>query len=100
MRLLKMTERQTGVAAIENPVWIERVDTVASPVTGIFYPLVKRGTYVQKGMKLGYVTDYVGARVAEPVASSSGVVLYVNALPTMKKDDTVANIGVVAEKGP
>jgi uncharacterized protein len=100
MRYLKMTDQQTEVAPIENPVWIERVDTVTSTVTGIFYPLVKRGTYVQKGMKLGYVTDYVGTRVFEPAAPESGVVLYVNALPSMKKGDTVANVGVVAAKAP
>jgi predicted deacylase len=100
MRLLKMTDRETNVAPIENPVWIEQVDTVSSTVAGIFYPLVKRGTYVQKGMKLGYVTDYVGSRLAEPTAPNSGVVLYVNALPSMKKGDTVANIGVVGSKAP
>ncbi|MBP1778550.1 MAG: hypothetical protein H6Q86_4561, partial [candidate division NC10 bacterium] len=27
---------------------------------GMFYPLVKRGTFVEKGMKFGYVTNYVG----------------------------------------
>ena len=26
----------------------------------MFYPLVKRGTYVEQGMKVGYVTDYLG----------------------------------------
>ena len=47
MRYLKMMDG--APATIESPVWIERVDTVASEATGIFYPLVKRGTYVEKG---------------------------------------------------
>lgn len=100
MRYLKMTDRQTDVAAAENPVWIERVDTVSSPTNGVFYPLVKRGTYVQQGMKIGYVTDYVGARAFDATAPASGVVLYVNAVPSLKKGDTIANIGVIAAKAP
>ena len=33
---------------VEHPVWIGKVDTVASDQTGIFYPLVQRGTYVKR----------------------------------------------------
>src|SRR5262249_43918528 len=35
---------------VENPVWLERVVDVISDGPGIWYPLVKRGTYVQEGM--------------------------------------------------
>jgi len=34
------------VTPIEHPIWIDKVSTLASEQTGIFYPLVKRGTYV------------------------------------------------------
>jgi len=95
MRYLKMLAGSP--ATIEHPVWIERVATVASEQTGIFYPLVKRGTYVEQGMKLGYVTDYVGKVIFEPRASASGVVLYVCAVPSMTKGATIANIGVVVK---
>src|SRR4030081_2004722 len=37
-------------AVIEHPVWIENVSTIASEQTGMFYPVVKRGTYVEQGM--------------------------------------------------
>jgi hypothetical protein len=60
----------------------------------------KRGWYVQQGMKIGYVTDLFGKTVWEARAPSSGVVLYVCAVPSMKKGETVANIGVVAGKAP
>src|SRR6516164_852242 len=63
MRYLKMVE--TRPKAIDNPVWIERVATIGSDVNGIFYLLVKRGTYVQKGRRVGYVTDYLGSTVLE-----------------------------------
>lgn len=82
-------------AVIENPVWIERAVAVASEQTGLFYPLVKRGAYVQAGMKIGYITDYVGKTIFEARAPESGVVLFVRAVPSMTKGETVASIGVV-----
>src|SRR5437588_2292615 len=94
MLYLKMLPGQPAV--IEHPVWIEKVLTVASEQTGMFYPLVKRGTYVEQGMKVGYVTDYVGKIIFEARAPAAGVVLYVCAVPSMTKGATIANIGVVA----
>src|SRR6266700_2807530 len=58
MRYLKMMDGEPKT--IDAPVWIERVAGITSEVNGIFYPLVKRGSYVQKGMKVGYITDYLG----------------------------------------
>src|SRR2546421_10885042 len=95
MRYLKMLPGQP--AMIEHPVWIEKVVTIASDQTGIFYPLVKRGTYVEQGMKVGYVTDYLGKVTFEARAPVAGVVLYVCALPSMTKGATIANVGMVAK---
>ncbi|HKE58814.1 MAG TPA: M14 family metallopeptidase [Pyrinomonadaceae bacterium] len=95
MRYLKMLPGEA--AKVEHPVWIEKVMTVTSDVNGIFYPLVKRGTYVEQGMKLGYVTDYLGKPVFEARAPWAGVVLYVCAVPSMTKGGTVANIGVLVK---
>lgn len=94
LRYLKMLPG--APAMVENPVWIESVQTVSSEQTGIFYPLVGRGAYVAKGMKVGYVTDYVGRRVFEARAPADGVVLYVCSVPSMKKGDTIASIGIPA----
>src|SRR5689334_10509518 len=77
MAYLKMLDRP--VTAVEHPVWIERVITVASEQTGIFYPLVDRGTYVSAGAPLGYVTDYLGKKIFEARAPADGVVLFVRA---------------------
>lgn len=95
MRYLKMLAGD--VKFIERPVWIEKIASVASEQTGMFYPLVKKGTYVEEGMKIGYVTDYVGTTVFEAKAPAAGVVLYLCAVPSMKKGNTIANIGVVAK---
>jgi predicted deacylase len=92
MRYLKMLDG--APRTIESPVWIERVDTVASEATGIFYPLVTRGAYVQKGARVGYVTDYLGRTILEARAPESGIVLFIRAVPSMTKGETIVNIGV------
>jgi len=94
MRYLKMLPGT--VVPVANPVWIEKVETVSSDQNGMFYPLVKRGTYVQQGMKIGYVTDYLGRPLFDARAPVSGIVLYVCAVPSMTKGATIANIGVVS----
>jgi predicted deacylase len=93
MRHLKMLPG--APAPVENPVWIDHLADVASDQSGIFYPLVKRGSYIGAGMKIGYVTDYVGKLLFEPRAKESGVLLYVRAVPTINKGEPIASIGVV-----
>jgi uncharacterized protein len=93
MRYLKMLPGAAPM--IEHPVWIDKVVTLASEQTGIFYPLVRRGTYVEQGMKVGYVTDYLGKLTFEAHAPASGIVLYICAVPSMTKGATIANVGVV-----
>ena len=95
MRYLKMLPG--AAAVVEHPVWIGKVDTVSSDQAGIFYPIVARGTYVEEGMKVGYVTDYFGNTIFEARAPAAGVVLYICGVPSMKKGDTVANIGEIVK---
>jgi predicted deacylase len=98
MRYLKILPG--AVTPVEHPVWIERVATLSSDHAGIFYPKVERGDYVEAGAKIGYVTDYLGRTILEPRSPATGVILFVAALPSMKKGDTIANIGVVAPRAP
>jgi uncharacterized protein len=79
-------------------VWINALAEVTSPENGIFYPLVKRDTYVEAGRKLGELTDYFGKVIFEARAPASGIVLHICAVPSMKKGDNIANIGVIATK--
>lgn len=92
MRFLKMLPGT--VTPIANPVWIEKIETVTSDQNGIFYPLVKRGTYVAQGMRLGYVTDYVGKVILEARAPAAGLVTFIRAVPSLTKGETIANVGV------
>jgi uncharacterized protein len=114
MRALKMYPGDAH--PIENPVWLEKVvDVIAftpeagfaaiapgdtSIHSGIWYPLVKRGTYVSAGMQLGTVTDFFGKIIAEPRSPVSGVILHVNAVPSLKSGENIADIGVVAAHAP
>jgi predicted deacylase len=93
MRYLKMSPGEP--TRVEHPVWIGKLDTVESGQTGIFYALVKRGSYVEQGMKIGYITDYFGNSIEEVRAPAAGVVLYVCAVPSMKTGDTVAYVGEI-----
>src|ERR1700730_18208963 len=85
---------------IQNPVWLDRVVDVLSDGPGIWYPLVKRGTYVQEGMKIGFVTDYFGKLILEARAPVSGVILHINAVPSLKKGDNIADVGAIATHAP
>jgi predicted deacylase len=98
MRALKMLSGEPRL--IENPVWLDRVVDVLSEGSGIWYPLVKRGTYVQEGMKIGFVTDYFGKVILEARAPVSGVILHINAVPSLKKGDNIADIAAIAAHAP
>lgn len=98
MRALKMLPGEAH--RIENPVWISKLEDVIAEGPGIWYPLVKRGSYVSAGMKLGVITDYAGKVIAEPRAPVAAVILHVNAVPSLRKGDNIADLGVVATAAP
>jgi predicted deacylase len=78
---------------VERPLWIARYTGVPSEYDGIFYPLALPEAYVQKGMPIGYVTDYFGKKLADVVSPVNGIILYIGAVPSLKKGDNIANIG-------
>lgn len=93
MGYLKMLARP--VRPVARPVWIEKVVTVSSDSSGIFYPAIARDRWAAAGARLGWVTDYLGRKLFEVRAPEAGLVLYINALPTILKGGTIANLGVV-----
>jgi predicted deacylase len=90
---LKMMQRQ--VVPVKNPVWIEPVISVASEQNGVFLPRVDRDARVAKGASIGIVTDYYNRKIQDVTAPEAGIVLFIRALPSLKKGDTIASIGVV-----
>jgi uncharacterized protein len=90
---LKMTHR--AVVPVAKPVWVENVLSIASEHDGMFRPAVNRDAHVAKGGKIGSITDYLNQPVQDIVAPEAGIILFVRAVPSLKKGDTLANVGVV-----
>jgi predicted deacylase len=93
MAYLKMT--RSGPPPVARPIWIEKVVTIAAEQDGMFVPSVSRDAQVVKGKPIGTVRDYWNRPLAEIAAPETGVILFVRALPSLKKGDTLANIGVI-----
>jgi uncharacterized protein len=90
--------KMAGAAATppsSPPVWIEPVLSVVAERDGVFHPAVDRAARVAKGAKIGSVTDYLNRPLQEIVAPDSGIVLFIRAVPSLKKGDTIASIGVI-----
>jgi len=47
---------------------------------------------------IGVVTDYHNRTLQDIVAAEAGIVLFVRALPSLKKGDTIVSIGVVKKR--
>jgi predicted deacylase len=58
---------------VERPVWIERVVTLSSDHSGIFYPKVGPRDYVESGRR-SPPTDHPGKTISEPRATATGVI--------------------------
>ena len=90
---LKMTQR--SVSPVKNPVWIEPVLSVTAEQNGVFHPRVDRDAHVAKGAPIGIVTDYNNRKIQDIASPDAGIVLFIRALPSLKKGDTIVSIGVV-----
>jgi predicted deacylase len=79
----------------ENPVYLDPVQILPSPATGIFYPRVDRGSYVEKDTVLAHITDYFGQTIGEIRAPFAGIVLYIIGTPPVSQGNPAAFIGAV-----
>ena len=91
MRRLKMLPGAAPV--VQHPLWITRYTVIASDRDGVFFPLVEPEAYVKQGSRIGYMTDYFGNKTWDVASPLTGVVIYVGAVPSMKKGDNIAYIG-------
>jgi uncharacterized protein len=82
-------------APVRNPVWVEKIVTLAADRDGMFHATVDRDAHVTKGAKIGVVTDYLNRPLQDVIATDEGIIMFVRAVPSLKKGDTLANIGVV-----
>jgi predicted deacylase len=86
-------------APVRNPIWIEKIVSLPADRDGMFHPVVDRDAHVAKGMKIGVVTDYLNRPLQEVTAPEAGIIMFIRALPSLKKGDTMANVGVVKQGG-
>jgi predicted deacylase len=96
MRHLKMLPG--SVKPVAKPIWVEKLVNVAADREGIFHPAVDRDAHVVKGAKVGFVTDYLNRPLHDVIAPESGIMLYIRAVPSLRKGDTMASIGVVSNQ--
>ncbi len=97
-RHLKMLDGK--VTPVEHPLWLSRISVLSSELDGVFYPLVGPEAYVSQGMRIGYVTDYFGKKIWDATAPIAGVVVYIGAVPSLKKGDTIADIAEISSAQP
>jgi predicted deacylase len=85
-----------GPAPLERPLYLEPVEVLASPATGILDPLVERGEQVLKGQLLARITDFFGDEIAQVRAPFAGTMLYIVATPPITEGQPVGCVGAVA----
>jgi len=92
---LKMTRR--AATPVAKPVWVE-VTSIASEYNGVFFPQVPRDARVAKGATIGLVKDVLNRPIADIKAPDAGIIMFIRALPSLKKGDTIASLGVVKQE--
>lgn len=91
---LKMS--RAPAAAPQATVWIDPMISVGAERDGVFHANVDRDATVAKGAKIGWITDYLNRPLQDVLAPEAGVVLFIRAVPSLKKGDTMVSIGVVS----
>jgi predicted deacylase len=84
-----------GPPPLELAVYLDPVEVLSSPATGILYPHVEPGDSVNKGQLLARITDFFGAELAEVRAPFAGEVLYIVATPPISEGQPVGCVGAV-----
>jgi uncharacterized protein len=63
----------------------------------VFHPATDRDAHLVKGAKIGFVTDYLNRPLQDVIAPESGIILFIRAVPSLRKGDTMVSIGVVSK---
>lgn len=96
MHHLNMLDQPVAHAAQHAaPVLYRTLVSVRSPVSGIFYPMVKVGDSVVVGQAVGRVEDYFGQPLQTLYAPVAGTVLMQMATPPIREGESSTEIGVI-----
>jgi len=91
LRELRMTA--AGPPPVAAPVYLEPSAVIASPETGLLYPLVERDQKVAADTPIARITDFFGEELAVVRTPIAGVVLYVVTTPPITKGQPVGCVG-------
>jgi len=91
LKFLKMIEGE--IKDFGPPTYIKKFEVIRSNHDGIFYPLTKRGYYVNKGQPIGYITDYFGNKLETIFSPFTGQILYIVATPPANKGEPLVEVG-------
>jgi predicted deacylase len=95
---LKMIDRVVPPAP--KITWVGHDQRVRADSGGMFYASVARGSRVQKGAKVGVITDYVGRKTSDVLAPQAGIVSFIRGVPSLAKGSTIVTIVEVFDGGP
>jgi predicted deacylase len=91
LRELAMMDQ--GPVPLTKAFYLDPVEVIGSPETGILYERVERGQMVKKGAVLAHITDFFGDRIAEVLSPLDGIVLYIVATPPIVKGQPIGCVG-------
>lgn len=77
-----------------NPWFVTERRSLEAEQDGLFYPLVKAGAVVKAGTRIGFITDFHGARVQDVTAPEGGTVLVLVATPAINRGETLVTLAV------
>ncbi|WP_420572886.1 succinylglutamate desuccinylase/aspartoacylase family protein [Kordia sp.] len=95
LKHLKMLDQRPIVHQNKSYTFIENRTWQSSNHDGIFYPTKQSGDHVEKGMKLGIITDYFGNTLETVYAEKSGIILIIVGTPPVNKGETIVVIGKI-----
>ncbi len=78
---------------VEPMTVLEEFHWVTSAHTGLFYPDIAPGDWVEKGQRVGETRDYFGQRLAEITSPASGIVLFTVTTPATNTTDPLFAVG-------
>jgi hypothetical protein len=72
--------------------WVGSDQRVRADSGGMFHASVSRGSKVEKGQKVGWITDYVGRKAGDVLAPQTGVVTFIRGVPSLSKGATIVTV--------
>ena len=94
LRDLAMTEE--GPEPLRRAVYLDPVEVITSPASGILYPMVEPDQMVKECDPIARITDFFGRDLATVSSPIAGKVLYIVATPPIVKGQPVGCVGTPA----